>query len=299
LTPKAPEAPLLQSPVCSETVAEALRHAAAVLDHSESPLLDSQLLLAHVLKTTRASLLAHEDDLLDAKRAAAFRELVERRASGLPVAYLRGFVEWFGLTLKVTPDVLVPRPETEHLVDQALTVACSRSVREIVDVGTGSGAISVALGLRLPDATITAIDASAAALDVAFDNVRRHGLGDRIELRHGNLLEPATVEPDLIVANLPYLSDCMMSRLPVDVTHEPQVALRAGPTGLERYAELFGQIASRRWSTPTVIEIDSSQSASITELIHRHFPAATIEITCDYAGRDRVVTFLHRASARD
>ncbi|HFD39187.1 MAG TPA: peptide chain release factor N(5)-glutamine methyltransferase, partial [Anaerolineae bacterium] len=182
------------------------RAATRLRDHGvESPRFDAELLLAHLLGTNRAAILAHPDRSLSPELDARFRNLVARRADREPLAYLLGHREFYGLDFLVDPRVLIPRPETEHLVEEALRLASRLppSLR-IADVGTGSGAIAVALAVHLPQALVYALDASAEALAVAAANAQRHGVAGRIRCLAGDLLTPLPEAVDLIVANLPY-----------------------------------------------------------------------------------------------
>ncbi|SIO07732.1 [protein release factor]-glutamine N5-methyltransferase [Sulfurivirga caldicuralii] len=220
------------------TVADALRHAQAQLQHSDTPDLDAQLLLAHVLGKSRSWLFAHDIDALTADQQAAFAALTARRAAGEPVAYLLGRADFYDFTLKVTPDVLIPRPETELLVEQALEKVREKSAAKkvgdppvcAVDLGTGSGAIAIALARHAPEVAVAASDASCAALTVARENAQR--LGVDIDFRHGSWLEPFAGERfDVIASNPPYI-DSADPHLRGDIRHEPQQALVAGEHGL-------------------------------------------------------------------
>jgi release factor glutamine methyltransferase len=215
--------------------------------------------------------------------------MIARRATGVPVAYLRGYCEWFGLKLSMTPDVLVPRPETELLVEAAIHLARNSKAHCLVDVGTGSGAIAIQLARSLPNATIVGIDTSSRALDVARHNGASLGVSDRIVWLEGNLLEPLVTAPDMIVANLPYLSDGSMRELDRDVRHEPLSALYGGPDGLDLYRELFQQRRDRGWHGPVVMEIDPRQATNLTTLVQETFSEANVRVHQDYAGRDRIV----------
>jgi release factor glutamine methyltransferase len=269
-------------------VGSALRWGREQLQPSSTASLDAQLLLGHVLHRERSWILAHHDEPLSEEAVAEYRQLISRRARGVPVAYLRGYIEWSGLKLKVTPDVLVPRPETELLVEEAVAIARSRRARRVVDVGTGSGAIAIALARCLPDAGIIGIDLSPQALEIARYNARSTGTDDRITWMQGDLLQPLTSQPDLLVANLPYLSEGMMLDLPIDVRHEPALALGGGETGLELYRNLFEQRRDRGWSTPAVVEIDPRQSSPLTAMLCSEFSETELYVRPDYAGLDRV-----------
>ena len=208
---------------------------------AESARLDAEVLLAHVRGCPRIALYtAFGEPVPDAQRTA-FRELVKRRGAGEPVAYLVGHREFFSLPFRVTRDVLVPRPETEGLVVRAIDLCKGMEAPRIVDVGTGSGAIVVALAKHLPRAPFTATDLSAAALEVARANAARHGVADRIAFAACDLLDdPAAAGPwDVIVSNPPYVREDEFAALPRDVRdHEPRGALVAGPTGVEVVARL-------------------------------------------------------------
>lgn len=271
------------------TVGASLEWAKRALAPSHTASLDAALLLGHVLSRERSWLLAHNDEPLTSGAQSMYGQLIDRRATGVPVAYLRGYCEWFGLKLRVTPDVLVPRPETELLVEEAVHVARGRGSRSVVDVGTGSGAIAIQLARSSPDARITGIDPSASALEVARYNAASVGVRDRITWLEGSLLEPLSTEPDLLVANLPYLSESAMREIDRDVQHEPEVALYGGPDGLDLYRELFRQRRRRGWTGPAVVEIDPRQAADFTTMMEKAFGEPRLTVHQDYAGRDRIV----------
>ena len=270
-------------------VDEALHRAQLALRPSSSASLDAQLLLAHVLGTPRAWLFAHGNASLDNRHQAELASLIRRRQAGEPIAYLRGYVEWYGLELQVTREVLVPRPETELLVEKAIELGRERELWTFADIGTGSGAIALQLARAFPQAQLWAVDASEAALAVAHRNLRTHGVADRVRLLHGDLAEPLPEPPGLVVANLPYLSDDMMTSLDRDVRHEPSLALRGGASGLKAYRDMFAQISDRGWRPPMAIEIDPRQSKEVGALAARFFPDIRADIFPDYAGLDRIV----------
>jgi len=211
---------------------------------AESPRLDAEVLLAHVRGCPRIALYTAFDVPVADDERARFRDLVKRRGGGEPVAYLVGSREFFSLPFAVSRDVLVPRPETEGLVVRALDLCAGIAAPRIADVGTGSGAIAVAIARRLPGGRFVATDVSPAALDVARGNAARHGVSDRIEFVLGDLLaDPAAAGPfDLIVSNPPYVREDEFASLPADVRlHEPRIALVAGPTGVEVIERLLPQ----------------------------------------------------------
>ncbi|MGA7520973.1 MAG: peptide chain release factor N(5)-glutamine methyltransferase [Acidobacteriaceae bacterium] len=200
---------------------------------------DAQQLLLRVLQRDGAWLLAHPEATLNDEQARRYDEWIARRERREPVQYIVGEQEFYGLALKVTPDVLIPRPETEHLVEAALArVARDRAAR-ICDVGTGSGAIAIALAHHFPLAEVTAVDKSEAALQVARENAARHGVLERVRLLSSDLLKALPGERfDMIVSNPPYVATGELLDAEVRL-YEPQAALYAGPTGLEVYRRLI------------------------------------------------------------
>jgi release factor glutamine methyltransferase len=238
---------------------------------SESPRLDAEVLLAEVLRCQRIQLYASFDDMPGEQQRAAFRELVRRRAEGTPVAYLVGRREFYSLSFRVTPDVLIPRPETELLVvaaidlakgrqesvargqgsetsNQPSTISTPQSTISIADVGAGSGVIAVCLAKHLPASRLTAIDISPTALAVARDNAKQHGVADRIEFVESDLFAalPADRQFDLVVSNPPYVTTAELQQLSPDVRNfEPHAALLAGPKGTEVIERLIPQAAER------------------------------------------------------
>jgi release factor glutamine methyltransferase len=273
------------------TIAQALGWAAEYL-RASSPTarLDAELLLAYVLGWGRARLLAEGRWPLDQQQESAFHSLVARRAALEPVAYLIGHKEFYGLDFAVDSSVLVPRPETELLVERTLERLKVRTFERlvVVDVGTGSGAIAVALAVHLPVARIIAIDISPAALELARRNVERHGLAGRVRLLQGDLLDPLDQPVDLIVSNPPYT---ILSEIDAGVRrHEPRLALDGGPDGLELYRRLLAAAPTKlRPDGAVLLEIGATQAAAVAELARRAFPEAWVSVHQDLAGRDRVV----------
>ncbi|HVZ85117.1 MAG TPA: peptide chain release factor N(5)-glutamine methyltransferase [Terracidiphilus sp.] len=250
---------------------DALKKAEAVLregPHAERARHDAETLLLHAAGLTRAGLLAHGEDELDASQAAAFDALVERRRAGEPIQYITGETEFYGLPLRVTRDVLIPRPETEHLVEKAVELATQFPAPRIVDIGSGSGAIAVALAHALPKAQITSIDVSPAALAVARENATRN----QVEIRflEGDLLGPVASEQfDLVVSNPPYVPETDRGSLAVEVRdYEPGLALFAGADGLAVYRRLipaaFAALVPGGW---LVLEIGYGQADAIRALL--------------------------------
>jgi release factor glutamine methyltransferase len=218
---------------------------------ADEPRLDAEVLLAHALGCRRIDLYTRFDETPAEQARAAFRDLVHKRAAGTPVAYLVGRREFFSLSFRVGPDVLIPRPETELLLVALLDLVKQRpggGPPEIADVGTGSGILAVAAAKHLPSARLTATDISPAALAIARANAEEHGVAGRIEFLVGDLLAavPAQRRFDFILSNPPYVSEAEFERLPREVKdHEPRVALVAGPRGTEVIERLVPQAAER------------------------------------------------------
>ncbi len=216
---------------------------------SESPRLEAEVLLAHARGCQRIELYTSFGDIVTPEIRTRFKELIKRRSEGAPVAYLVGEREFFSLSFKVTPSVLIPRPETETLVVLALTYLQSLPVSEtpprVIDVGTGSGAIIIALAKHFPNAEYQAVDLSPEALAIAQENAAKHGLAEKIQFEIGDLLaaQPENVF-DLVVSNPPYISEPEYAVLPRDVKdHEPRLALVGGPKGDELVQKLTKQAA--------------------------------------------------------
>ncbi|MBN1811881.1 MAG: peptide chain release factor N(5)-glutamine methyltransferase [Anaerolineae bacterium] len=280
--------PLTRSRYPASSVGRALARAIVELETiTNNPHLEAEILLAHVLDASRATLLAHPERILTANHLTDYRTLTRRRASGYPLPYLTGHVEFYGLEFEVTPEVLVPRPETETLVDLAL----ARRPATIVDVGTGSGCIAVALAVHLPQASVCAIDLSPAALAAARRNVERHGVAERVRLIVGDVLSPRPSPAELIVSNPPYISTGDCASLPVSVRdHEPRLALDGGPGGLTIVQRLLAQApAVLNPGGAILVEIGAGQGEAADNLARTYFPQAAIRVHPDLAGRDRVL----------
>lgn len=263
---------------------------------STTPRLDAEVLLGHVLGLSRTQLYAHGDDLLTARQARQYEGLVRRRAAHEPAAYLVGQRAFYDLELAVDHRVLIPRPETEHLVEEALVWGRSHQPSEgrplrVVDVGTGSGALAIVLARHLPQAHVWAVDISAKALEVAACNLRRYSLEGRVMLLCADLLGAFASAFELIVANLPYIGQEELSSLPQDVIdYEPRVALDGGEEGLGVIRRLLAQ-APERLASPglLLLEIGHGQGAHVLEMAHFYLPDATVSLLRDYAGLERVV----------
>ena len=224
----------------------------------------------HVLGKDKAWLLTHADDELPEAQAESYLESLDRRYRGEPIQYITGETEFYGLPFRVTPDVLIPRPETEHLVEQALALATRFQAPRIADLGTGSGAIAIALAHHLPNAAITAIDLSAPALDIARLNAELNGVTHRIRFLEGDLLGSVFGEQfDIVVSNPPYVPLADRASLAIEVRdHEPALALFAGDDGLDIYRRLIpGAFAALVPGGFVALEIGFGQSPVIAALL--------------------------------
>lgn len=267
----------------------------------EKARLDAEVLLAHALGVSRSWLYAHPERELLPEEAMAFESLVKRRAQREPVAYLIGHRSFYGLDFSVDRRVLIPRPETEILVERAIEVLGWQRTRfheaglertvKVADVGTGCGAIAVTLAVKCPGVHIYAIDISADALEVAAQNVWRYGVGDQVTLLQGDLLAPLPEPVDLITANLPYVPESDWATLAPDIVqYEPRLALDGGPDGLALIERLLAQAAA--WLLPEgviLLEIGCEQGEAVRRKALHHFPWATVDVIQDYAGLDRVI----------
>lgn len=259
---------------------------------STTPRLDAELILAHLLAWPRARLIAERDQHVDETLATHFTELIARRATGEPVAYLIGYKEFYGLDFSVDQRVLVPRPETELLVELALALAAKRDQPlRLADIGTGSGAIAVALAVHLPSAQLDAVDISPAALAVARNNIDRHGLNERIRLLQGDLLTPLVGRYDLIVSNPPYT---ILADVAANVfAHEPHLALAGGSDGADLYRRIFAQAPAYLQPAGALLcEIGAWQGDIVSTLARAAFPHATISLSRDLAGHERVISVI-------
>ena len=252
--------------------------------------LDADVLLAYVLGVGKEALFAHPERELSAAEAARFQELVERRGRGEPIAYLRGFKEFYGLRFRVDPRVLIPRPETEVLVDAARELIAGRPAI-VVDVGTGSGAIAVAIAAHEHKVRVIATDSSREALVVAGSNALASGVAERVEFRHGDLLTPITERVDVVCANLPYLPDASVDRWVGErssLAFEPRAAVVAGKDGLSVIGRCIDDLP--RVLAPkgaALFECDPPQVAMVAERLGRS--GLRTRVLRDLAGADRVV----------
>jgi release factor glutamine methyltransferase len=277
----------------TETVREALLSATAKLHSLATGRRDAELLLMRVVGRDRAWMMTHADAELTTEQISRFEKWVARRARQEPVQYIVGETEFYGLTLRVTSAVLIPRPETEHLVEAVLARVGRGAAVRICDVGTGSGAIAVALAHALPLARVMAVDLSAAALDVARENAERHGVAERVRLVESDLLHAVRGERfDVVVSNPPYVAEGEVLEAQVR-EYEPREALFAGPTGMEIYPRLIPEawevLAPGGW---LLMEIGHGQREALAELL---MGWDGVEFVADLQGIPRVAIAQRRA----
>ena len=260
---------------------------------SESPRLDAEILLAHARGCPRIQLYTNYDEPLTDAQRTTMRDLVKRRAAAEPVAYLVGHREFFSLEFQVTKDVLIPRPDTETLVVDAIESLKQQPAPRVLDVGTGSGCIAIALAVNCPNAVVTAIDLSSAALDITRANVDKHNVGDRIRCLCGDLFAPLAVgeQFDLIASNPPYIASAEIETLSADVRlHEPRSALDGGPDGLDVIRRLI--VDAPQQLAPQgklLIEISGEQADFVTQLLTANGHYDDIAVLKDLAKQPRVV----------
>ena len=254
--------------------------------------LEAEVLLRHALGVDRSEYYAVLNGPVPFEQAALAESLAERRAGGEPLAYITGRREFYGLEFLVDERVLVPRQETELLVDLALAACATRCGERavIADVGTGSGAIAVTLANRQPDAVVYATDLSGGALEVAGANAERHGVAERVRLLRGDLLSPLPERADVIVSNPPYIPTGERSGLPRDVRREPSVALDGGSNGTEVIARLLEQAPRYLEAGGALfVEMAPEQRDAVMRIAERSFPSAEVEVVRDAAGQCRVL----------
>ena len=271
-----------------------LRNAVADLARAgvDTPELDAELLLAHVLDKDRTWLMAHPDSSLSADQYAAFLQVLTRRVAREPLAYITGQRWFYDFLLHVSPEALIPRPETEELVARALRWLRDHPDASVADIGTGSGAIALAVARHTPvSTTIYATDNSRLALGVARANASRLGLAHRVTFFQGNLLNALSGPVDMILANLPYVPRPEQHRMMPEVgQYEPAEALFSGQAGLDHLRSLLSQAPD--YLNPSgviLLEIGCDQGLVVPEMARSHFPNATIHVFKDLSGHDRIV----------
>lgn len=273
------------------TVGEALNWARGICQQlSETAYLDAQLLLSHAMEKPQSWLLAHSEARIPPQSEAAFRRAVERYRQGQALPYILGWWEFYGRRFQVSPEVLIPRPETELLVEVALEHlrGIGRSAR-VLDVGTGSGSIAISLAAESESATVVAVDISAGALRVAQKNARDHAVSDRVHLIQADLVATLTGRFDLICANLPYIPSERLQWLPVG-GREPRLALDGGVQGMMTIRRLMANAPARTKSGGRIlVEIGPDQRAEMMACLQDEAPGSRVRVHQDLAGLDRLI----------
>jgi release factor glutamine methyltransferase len=281
----------------SMTIGDAIAWGAELLEESDAPIrnsrVDATLLLRFVLDIPHAELLAYRERPLTRAQTERFNALIQQRRTCKPIQYITGVQEFLGLEFRATPDVLIPRPETEHLVEAAIERLRDCEAPRIADVGTGSGCIAVALAHALPHADIVALDISEAALSIAKENARRNGVESRIRFMQSDVLAAVAGESaadffDAIVSNPPYVAESERKTLAPEVRDfEPEIALFAGPSGLEFYQRLFP--AAKSALNPggwLIVEIGHGKRDAIAAMLKEW---KNMEFIADLQGIPRVI----------
>jgi len=281
------------------TVADAWMSAKGKLHRGgiENPSLEAEILIRRALNIERSQFYAMLKDTLQGIETRALDSMLQRRLNGEPLSHITEAREFYGLELYVNSDVLVPRQETELLIDTVLAITKGGSGRQLAlaDVGTGSGAIAVAIGHHLPHAIIYAIDLSRKALRVADINRMKHHLSNRVKTLEGDLLKPLHKPVDMVVANLPYLRAEEMAELPPDVSREPATALDGGTDGLQMISRLFDQAPSYlRPGGWLLLEINPQLLEPVIAMGRKTFPNAAVSYKHDLLGLARAVIFEKR-----
>jgi len=272
----------------TSTVGEVLQRASLQLrQHSESPGSDAQLLVGEALGKSRAWILAHPESELSSDQLTEFETSLSEMLSGIALPHVLGWWEFYGRRFQLEPQVLIPRPETELLIEHALirTVPAFR----ILDIGTGSGCIAVTLALEIPEARVTASDLSWEALKVARRNIDYYDVSQQVTLVNSNLVDAFAGQFDLICANLPYIPSDQLAQLDV-ARREPKLALDGGASGtvyIYEALEMLPRILAQGGCT--LFEIGPDQAAGVVDKARRSFPLAELRIEKDLAGRDRLL----------
>ena len=276
-------------------IREVIRRTHQTLEAADIPdaRLEAEVMVMNVVRMTRQNIFAQQETEVGPQYEEDLAGMLERRLKREPLAYILGYREFYGINVMVTPSVMIPRPETENMVEHTLFMALmGMESRDLIiaDVGTGSGAIAVNLAIHLPAARIYAVDISEPALDVAAYNIRAHSVADRIKLGHGDLLEAVPEPVDIVVANLPYIPTARIPTLQPEVQQEPVTALDGGADGLDLVRRLLSQ-APEKLKDPGIIlmELDPEQFPPAEELVQQHLPGAQVSAEQDLTHRDRIL----------
>lgn len=265
----------------------------------ESPRLDAEVLLADLLDIERINLYVKFDYPLKSSELKEYRKRIKKRAKRIPVAYIIGRKEFMSLEFDISESVLIPRPETENLVEEVISYCRENELKDaqIIDIGTGSGAVAVSLAHYLKDAKVVGVDISAEAVKIARNNAEKFELEERLSIVQSNLLEGFIKRDikgiDIIVSNPPYISDAEMEELPPEVKKEPETALKAGREGLDFYKKLIPQAGEvLKDGGKIFLEIGSSQAEAVKEIFVDNWQ--DLKVIKDYADRDRIITAVYK-----
>jgi release factor glutamine methyltransferase len=281
-----------------KTIADVLKKATELLSQYNvpNPSLDAQLLLGHVLKLKRLDLYLNLEEKIDQLAQEKYQELITKRAGRIPLAYITGEEEFMGLSFLITEDVLVPRPETEILVETVLHKVAEQDEKYVlVDMGTGSGNIAISLGKFIDKVDIYAIDISAEALLVARDNAQQHAVAEKITLLHGDLFKPLAEldlqnNVDFLISNPPYIKADIIDQLQPEVGFEPRLALDGGTEGLDFYERIIREAGNYLKNDGyLVMEMPDGGCKAIKAMINKTGIGYRTEIIKDYAGIDRII----------
>jgi len=281
------------------TLAEAINNAANLLSTAgiTNARLDAEVLLSHIIVKDRVWLITHRDDVLDEKLQRNFADMIQRRTRREPLQHIIGNQEFWGLVFKVSPDVLIPRPETEFIVEAALAIVQDRNTLvRIIDLCTGSGCIAVSLAKELTAARVIATDVSEKALAVARENTRRHGVSEHIRFLLGDLFEPLEEldirgQMDIIVSNPPYVQAGVLSTLQPEVRdYEPEIALISGPEGTEMAKRIIQRAPEYlKKNGALIMEMGLGQAKALTRMVEATGAYGYSELLKDLAGIERVL----------
>jgi release factor glutamine methyltransferase len=274
------------------SISRAYQDSSEILSHySETPNLDAQTLLAHVLGVSRAWLIAHPEAIIPSPAFKTLGSELTKLQEGVPLPYVVGEWEFYGLRFKVTPDVLIPRPETELLVEQGLDWLEKKCTRRLVaDIGTGSGCIAVSLVHQIKDLQVIATDISLPALRIAAFNACEHSVDQQIHFLQADLMPPGNFQFDLICANLPYIPALSLPVLDVS-KREPALALNGGHEGLDLIGRLIQQSSARiKPGGRLLLEIDNFQGEQVSYIARSVFPGGEIEVLQDLTQHNRLVS---------
>jgi release factor glutamine methyltransferase len=270
-----------------DTVVKAIRHGTKILRSTDEPQLEAEVLLAHYLNVSRSWLAAHPEAFLSERVLDSYKDALQRRNGGEPLPYLLGYWEFFGISFAVDKRALIPRPETEIIVEHSISIAGNNLNTRIADVGTGCGTIAIALALNLPDALLFATDISQDALSLARTNSIHHAVHNRIEFIQTDLLT-STGKFDIICANLPYLTTQEACTLAVG-RHEPRLALDGGPSGMNIIQKMIATASNHLIDGGSLLMEFGNSSSKILEMANFYFGSANCKLIPDYAGRLRML----------